>query len=229
MSKSKIHSQKRFAFTFLGVLAFSCLFLFFKKALVNIVPKHFLTITSFNLVASIHSILMVTSSIIYLKGMFSFDNWRKISYITVGYLVYDLLNSNYNYYIAEPLFNMTLSYIVIRYLHHLLVIRLLLLPINNYKKIAPKTFLYEISTPFLNIVLFYSNQQGTLLYKVCFICLLFTYFVFRVINFSIVFIRDVVNNSLIPSSAKAFYLLFIIMNYYWFFGLCQIFYKKFLS
>ncbi len=223
--------KNNLAFSFVGALTCFLIFLFFKKILVGIVPKNYLTITSLKLTSSIHSVIIVISSIIFLRGGCSFNSWRKISYITIGYLVYYLLNYSYNYYIMEPLFNLRPYKLFILYIEHLLVIRLLLFPINKYKKIPAKIFLYEISTPFIGVFsyLIYSNQQETLLYKVSLVFFIITVLLFRVINFSYIFINNIIYNAIIPKSAQVYYLLlFTIMNYYFFFVLCKIFFYMFL-
>lgn len=115
------------------------------------------------------------------------------------------------------------------YLHHILCIICLYyvtdtLPWNNeyIPNFLAKTTLLEISTPYLNVYKTFKNPLAG-------IGLLVNFFLFRIVWLSYIYydiIYKVPDEQINPSLKKAL-IIFVLLNYYWFFKMILIAYRKF--
>ncbi len=220
-----MYRKSHFKFSFFGAISFFALFFIFKKVISYFLEDNLIHIMSSKLVGNLHATLIVTTSAFYLIRKCSFATWEKVVYVTIGYLSYDIINYTYNLYVMTPFYDIGVFRIFIElYLHHLIMMGLLLLPLKKYGKTPVVALLAEISNPFLDICRYihFSGQKTSQLFTVMVLCLLITFFLFRVVNFSALFAYMLIEkNKTFSRKIKYFSFLLLSMNYYWFFLICK--------
>lgn len=167
-------------------------------------------------VSNYHAIFISVNSIMYLilsSVLNSYEwldgYWKIILSISSGYMIYDLI-------VGIFLLDGDVSTIC----HHVIVAPFLVWLSVNYPKYAALGMLSEVSTPFLNACWFEYHRfkrDGSKLR--CFsICLLITYFVFRVLLFPYICAMSIVEKEYY---ATPLCLLITVMNIVWFYLLIR--------
>ena len=167
---------------------------------------------SSRIVSSLHS----TTIFIYCLLNFNPTIWYKIRYITIGYCLYDLEKIY-----KIPQINKSSG--ISTYIHHILLLLSVTLFNTNINMLyLHQILLVEITTPFLNYswYLYKSNSQKKIKFYICILILLSLFLYYRIIKLTIIFKLYYNNIGLnIPL------LLFILLNYYWFYKLIKISFK----
>ncbi len=162
-------------------------------------------------VSIIHATLVVTCCLCYFSGLFDIGVWQKLQCIPIGYCLYDTIlgYSNTRLYLKRDR--------LIPF-HHFIFIIFAYYVFPSYPQEVTIAYLAEISNPFLHICYHMINtshhKDHPILFLVLSICLIITFFVFRVLNFAyltcVAFRQGVLLN--ISGSVT---LLILNVNWFW--------------
>jgi hypothetical protein len=163
-------------------------------------------------ISSLHTIICSISSILYIFDFININLWSKFLCVTIYFCIQDLylVTLHYNYF--NKMYLETL-------IHHTIFI-ILILNYEYFKKTLAIGILSEISTLVLNRtwMLYQMKLTKSYTFKLYCILLLILFFIFRIINFTCMFIYYYpIENIFIY---KNILFIIVILNYYWFYKLC---------
>jgi hypothetical protein len=173
-------------------------------------------------ISSLHTLITVCGSILFLFNFIDENIWSYFLTISFYFCAQDLLLISIHYNTFKKFYNETL-------IHHLIFMYV----VYNFK-LFPKTLAFgllsESSTYFLNktwMMYQLKDQDKNIIksnkFKYNCIILMILFFLFRVINFSIIFLYYLKIPNIFIYKNMLF--IIVILNYYWFYKL----YLKFIS
>jgi hypothetical protein len=169
------------------------------------------------LISSLHAIVSTSLSILLLSGIIQDNIYLKYSPITIGYALYDI--NNLRHPEAKNSFVLIFHHIIIIFCNTWLIKN----RVSYVLKIVSINYLTEISTPFLNLSFFLHKNNlknfklcNINLFNVTSVCLLISYFIFRVLLLTYLVWETAFYNYL-----YFFQIGLTLINYYWFYKLLK--------
>ncbi len=202
---STTENVKFYSLSLIFLIGFSTLFYFLTQ---YDLPFYFSESLAFCLITSLHAVAIFTVSLLYLLGRVKLATYRKMLSISVAYFMLILF--------------IELAHIrrVRDLIPAIMYPAAILLCIAVYRKRHPdliaQGMLSDFATPFLCACLFLVevNLGGTTLYTLMLVMRLITWAIFRVVNFTMIYLALYKRKASIGE-----YLVFtpvVLMSYYWF-------------
>lgn len=178
-----------------------------------ILPSHIeVKEVGWRVVSSTHSLWVVLFALLYFRKNISLLTWYKCLSFSIGYFIFDLSR----HFSTETIAPTTLLEPCI---HHTITLVVIVSYLNKYPILSAKGFFSELTTPLLytSWVMLKSGYAQTVYFKVLAVCLLLSFALLRVYNFTSI-IRELYLKKATSLELAGFSGI-VLINYYWFFRL----------
>ncbi len=163
------------------------------------------------LCSTIHATFITIASSLYLGGKISIHHWKKSLICTKGYLIAE--------FIIFVLYGDDVEYLM--YLHHFLFFFLVVFYENSAPGYLAQGVLAEVTATPLNLIMYLKAieyPQDSMVFLGLATILLVLFLLFRIVNFTHIAYKIF---TIYPLYYFLFFLPILLMNYYWFYLLCQ--------
>ncbi len=165
--------------------------------------------------SSLQASILYSWSAIYLFDVIDYELWTHVITISASFGIFDLciITLNYNKYKSKYIGILT---------HHTLLLFAPLMITETTSTLCAKTYLFEITVPFIDISWFLYNTglNNTIFFKIIFTISVLIFFVFRVLNNCFLVYQTIYYQKL---DIMIIGLIFLSLNVSWFYSLLKLF------